>query len=179
MAFHDYLASIQTEPSSAAIAIAEITNLSVSIADKDGGDERFADQSAQLNECYQTLLRLQQADAGEKNLSEDARVRLFSELKRAHDVCAGIARSQIDAADSLRNDAKGKHWWNRNDRDKEAQALHEVNLAWSYYPSFVDESTVNRMYDIWADMKGELPEWQYKQIMERDRLQLGRVIGDR
>ena len=53
-----------------------------------------------------------------------------------------------------------------------------MNLAWSYYPAFSDEHVVNRMYEIWADMKGELPTWQYNQVMERDRLHLGRVVGD-
>ena len=59
------------------------------------------------------------------------------------------------------------------------ESLHSVNLAWSYCPTGTNEGMVRKVYDIWADMKGELATWSYNQVMERDRLQLGRVAGAR
>jgi len=179
LAIHDYLASIQEDPTTAELAIGEMGEVFLSAARAHNRDGRYVDESAQTNRCYQTLHQLSQADAGPNALPESARVKLFHEIAAVRGVGNGAAKDDITAADQLRCQAKGKHWWNRNDHNKQAEALHKINLAWSYYPAFTDEWMVNKMYEIWADMKGQLPSWQYNQVMERDRLQLGRAVGDR
>ena len=137
------------------------------------------DQSAQINRCYQALAQLKQADSTTKVFPEPARRKLFQEIAHVRSVGKKAAQSHIDAADQLRGEAKGKHWWNFNDQDKQMESLHRVNLAWSYYPAHCDEGMVDAMYGEWADMKGQLATWRYNQVMERDRLHLGRVVGDR
>ena len=39
-----------------------------------------------------------------------------------------------------------------------------MNLAWTYRP-YADERTVAAMYDISADMKSELPTWQWESLI--------------
>lgn len=177
-AIHEYLASVQEDPATADTAIGELVEVYLLSARAASSDGRYVDESAGVKRCYQTLQQISQADSATKALPRLAREVLFRELGHVRAVGHEAASSHVQAADHLRHDAKGRHWWNDDDEDKQAEALHRVNLAWSYYPAFSDECTVNRMYDIWADMKGELPTWQYNQVMERDRLHLGRVVGD-
>lgn len=176
MAIHDYLASIQEDASTAELAIVEMVKVFLSEAEVHGAGGRFVDESAQINSCYQALIQLTQADAATRALPEPARVALFNEIAHVRSVGRERAKAHIIVADQLRREAKG--FWN-DDENKQAEALHMVNLAWSYYPASSEEWMVTKMYEIWADMKGELPTWQYNQVMERDRLQLGRVVGDR
>lgn len=175
LAIHDYLASIQEDTSTAEPAIAEVVKIFLSGAEAHAAGGRYVDESAQINRCYQALVQLKQADAATRALPEPARVKLFKEISLVRSVGNKRAKAHIIVADGLRREAKG---WN-DDENKQAEALHKVNLAWSYYPASTDEWMVSKMYEIWADMKGELPTWQYNQVMERDRLHLGRVVGDR
>lgn len=175
LAIHDYFASIQEDTSTAEPAIAEVVKVFLSGAEAHGAGGRYVDESAQINRCYQALVQLKQADAATRGLPEAARAKLFKEISHVRSVGNERAKAHIIVADGLRREAKG---WN-DDENKQAEALHKVNLAWSYYPASTDEWMVSKMYEIWADMKGELPTWQYNQVMERDRLQLGRVVGDR
>lgn len=176
LAIHDYLASIQEDVSTAESAIGEMVKVFLSVAGAHGAEERYVDQSAQINRCYQVLVQLKQADSTTRALPEPARRKLFEEIARVRSAGKKAAKFHIDTADQLRREAKG--FWN-DDEDKQADALHRVNLAWSYYPAHTDDKLVDQMYTIWADMKSELPTWQYNQVMERDRLRLGRVVGDR
>ena len=157
----------------------EMVAVFLSVAQAHASDGRCVDQSAQVNRCYQVLAQLKQVDSTAKVLPESARRKLFQEIDHVRSVGKDAAQSHIDAANQLREDAEGKHWWSFNDQDKQMAALHRVNLAWSYYPAHCDEGMVNAMYEAWADMKGKLATWRYNQVMERDRLQLGRVVGDR
>ena len=176
LAIHDYLASIQEDVSTAESAIKEMVEVFLSVARAHAAAGRYVDQSAQINRCYQVLVQLKQADSTTTAFPEPARKKLFEEIARVRSVGKEAAKLHIDTADQLRTEAKG--FWD-DDEAKQADALHRVNLAWSYYPAHTDDELVARMYAIWADMKNELPTWQYKQVMERDRLRLGRVVGDR
>lgn len=178
LAIHDYLASIDEDPTTADSSIAELTEVLLKSAKTHGDAEHFVDQSKELNLCFRILQQLQQADASTKPLTEAARLRLFEEKARTESACRDAAKGHLDAADMLRRSAKGRNWWNDDNENEQAQALHKVNLAWSYYPYHVDEGVVGKLYEIWADSKSELPTWQYTQVMESDRLQLGRVMGD-
>jgi hypothetical protein len=151
----------------------------LSVAQAHGAGERYVDQSGQINRCYQALTQLRQADSATKALPEPARKKLFQEIAHVRSAGKEAAQAHIDTADQLRKEAKGTHWWNFDDQDKQMDSLHRVNLAWSYYPVSCDEGMVDSMYEVWADMKGELSTWRYNQVMERDRLHLGRVVGDR
>lgn len=179
LAIHDYVTSIQEDVSTAELAIGEMVKVFLSVARAHGGDGRYVEQSAQISRCYQTLTQLKQADVFTKALPEPVRKKLFQEIARVRSASKDAAQAHIDAAENLRWEAKGNYWWNDDDEDMQAEALHRVNLAWSYYSVCTDESQVDSMYEIWADMKSELATWQYNQVMERDRLHLGRVVGDR
>lgn len=179
LAIHDYLASIQEDATTADAAIAEVVKVFLAGAGAHGEEGRYVDESAQIGRCYNMLLQIKQADTVSNGLPEAARTTLFKQLGHVRTVGNERARVHIIVGNDLRREAKGRHWWSDDDEDKQAEALHKVNLAWSYYPSFTDEWMVSTMYEIWADMKGELPTWQYNQVMERDRLHLGRVVGDR
>jgi hypothetical protein len=179
LAIHEYSASISDDAPTSHLAIREMVEVFQSTAQACRKDGRQVDESAQINRCYQALQHLKLADADAKSLPELARVTLFREIAHVREVGNSTAKDHIIAADQLRRQAKGKHWWNRDDRNKQAEALDKVNVAWSYYPAFSDEWMVNKMYEVWADMQGELPTWQYNQVMERATLQLGRVVGDR
>jgi len=176
LAVHEYLESIQEDVSTADLALREMVELFLSVAREHGTGERYVDQSAQINRCYQLLIQLKQADSATKALPEPARNKLFEEIARVLAEGRKAAKLHIDLADKLRKEAKG---YFNDDEDKQADALHRVNLAWSYYPNFTDDELVKRMYAIWADMKSELAAWQYNQVMEQDRLRLGRIFGDR
>lgn len=178
LAIHDYLASIDEDPTTADSAITELTELFLQNAKTHGDADRFVDQSKELNLCFRMLQQLQQADASAKLLTEAARIRLFEEKARTDSACCAAGRGHLEAAERLRHSAKGEHWWIDDDEERQAQAFHRVNLAWSYYPYHADEEMVGKLYEIWADMKGELPTWQYNQVIESDRLKLGRVVGD-
>ena len=176
MAIHEYLNSIHEDASTADLAIGKMVEIFLSVAREQGAADRYVDQSAQINRCYQVLIQLKQADSAAKALPEPARKKLFDEIARVRAEGQKAAKLHIDRADRLRKEAKR---YLNDDEDKQADALHRVNLAWSYYPNFTDDELVKRMYAIWADMKSELAAWQYNQLMEQDRLRLGRIVGDR
>lgn len=179
LAIHDYLASIQEDATTADSAIGEMVAVFLSIARTNGAEGRYVDQSAQIGRCHQALVQLKQVELTTKALSEPARTTLFQEIARVRSVGNKAAQGHICTAYQLRKEAKGRHWWNSDNQDMQMQSLHRVNLAWSYYPVSCDEQMVDAMYEIWADMKGELSSWRYSQVMERDRLHFGRVVGDR
>jgi len=173
-AVHEYLTAIDEDPSTAAVAIPEMVGALLTAARQCADGNDHVSESRHINVCYQTLARLIQDDSRNRRLSRQAREKLFAETARVRSWGHDRARAHILEADRLRRAAKG--FWN-DDEDMQAQSLHMVNLAWSYYPHFTTEQwMVSKMYEIWADMKDELSGWQYRQVMERDRLLLGRVI---
>ncbi len=178
LAIQDYQLSIQDQADSAETAIDEFGGLFLGAAKQAHSDERFFAESSWLNRGNQDLQQLSHIESA-KALPGSARVKLFEQIKNLKLACSEAAKGHVEAADRLRQEAKGAHFWNSDDSEKQMDALHRVNLAWSYYPNYTDESVVNAMYEIHADMKSTLKTWRYEQVMERDRLQLGRAFGDR
>jgi hypothetical protein len=145
-AIHEYLASVQEDPATADAAIGELTEVYLSKARAASIERRYVDESARIKRCHQTLQQISQADSTSKVLPRLARQVLFREIGHVRAVGHEAASTHVRAADQLRHDAKGQHWWKDDDEDKQADALHRVNLAWSYYPAFSDECTGNRSY---------------------------------
>lgn len=174
LAIHEYLCSIQRDQATAGEAIEEMVGIFLSRVKAYGEQEKYVEQSAQISRCYQILLQLKQADSSTLELPKPARNKLFEQIQKVHAAGNEAVKFHLETADQLRTEAKG--FWN-DDEEKQAEALHRVNLAWSCYPLHPDDELVKKMYEIWADMKSELATWQYNQVMEEDRLRLGCVIG--
>jgi hypothetical protein len=179
LAIADYLASIQDDGSTGDAAIDEMVEVFLAEAEKCEKNGHDVEQSIWVNRCRQTLLQVKQTDSNTRTLSEPARADLFKQIDVVHQYGTAAANRHTAVADLLRRQGTGKHFWNWNDRDKLADALHHLNIAWSYYLTFTGEDTTSKMYDLWAELKSALPAWRYEQVMERDRLQIGRVFGDR
>lgn len=73
----------------------------LSVARAHGADERYVDQSAQINRCFQALAQLKQADSTTKALPEPARKKLFEEIARVRSAGKQAAKLHIDEADQL------------------------------------------------------------------------------
>ncbi len=141
-------------------------------------EKRFRAINGWLIRAHSDLLQLSRSPLA-KALPSAARAKLFEQCERLKAACATAAKDCVDTADQLRTGAKDEGWFSVNDAEKQMDALHRINLAWSYYPAFTDEKLIERMHEIHSSLKGSLRQWRYDSVMERDRLEGGRVFADR